>query len=317
MTVNHLAAPRNPSKQSSTCEDPFVSPATSPYIPSASSSWMQTSYLPQPPLPALVHDHNQEALRHDSATHGQEDFPNINQKSASVSSSGQSSAMTQVSSLDLEKASLGQEHDPVRASGEARRSRGSRDPEKAARHHNRLGSNHSPHSVSHTVSYHGDDDMEEDRLRQEKKAVQILLFLSGPTVGLSFLNALWAFVALMITTFSQPIRICAQRPSFGEQLAGLLGPTINLQLRCIYTPLPPHANEDRSYHNGMLFIVHLLSPFLSFAMMFAAWVLAFYWLASGMVGDPAGQDKRDDGKEAVLGLRGWWERWLMRSVRHE
>ena len=67
----------------------------------------------------------------------------------------------------------------------------------------------------------------------------------------------------------------------------------------------------------MLFIVHMLSPFLSFVVMFAAWTLAVYWLSSAVVGDPAGQDKRDDGKETVMGLRNWWERWLLRSVKEE
>jgi hypothetical protein len=227
--------------------------------------------------------------------------------------------MTPISSIDLEKASIAQEQAPKRRSRESKRSRGSRDPEKAVYHSSRHGSHHSDRPIDNTITY---DDEEEDqpepgRQEQDKNAVQILFFLSGPNVILSAMNTAWAIIALVITTLSQPIRICARRPSFGEQLAGLLGPTLNLQLRCIYTPLPPHANEDRSYHNGMLFLIHLLSPFLSFAVMFAAWTLAVYWVASGMVGDPAGQDKRDDGKETVLALRNWWERWLMRGVRDE
>lgn len=179
------------------------------------------------------------------------------------------------------------------------------------------GSRHSHQHVRRTVELDDDeeDEVDQGRATQEQKAVKILFFLSGPCVLLSSVNAIWAIIALFITTLSQPIRICAKRPSFGQQLAGLLGPTLNLQLRSIYTPLPPHANEDLSYHNGMLLVVHLLSPFVSFAIIFAAWVLAVYWLCSGMVGDPAGQDKRDDGKETVLGLRNFWERWLMRSVK--
>lgn len=152
---------------------------------------------------------------------------------------------------------------------------------------------------------------------QEEKAVKILLFLSGPCVLLSAINTVWACIAVVITLLSQPIRLCAKRPTVGQQLAGLLGPTLNLQLRCIYTPLPPYANEDGSYDSFMLFAGHILSPFLSFIMMFAAWTLAVYWITSACVGDPAGQDKRDDGKDTVLGLTKWWEKWLMRSVKHE
>ena len=53
---------------------------------------------------------------------------------------------------------------------------------------------------------------------------------------------------------------------------------------------------------------------ISFGMMFAAWTLGIYWISSAMVGDPAGQDKRDDGMETVLTLRNSWERWLMKAA---
>lgn len=177
--------------------------------------------------------------------------------------------------------------------------------------------NRAAHNTSLTYDADEDDDEElnEGKRKQNEKAVKILVFMSGPCVLLSGVNTIWAIIALIITVLTQPIRICAKRPSFGQQLAGLLGPTLNLQLRCIYTPLSPHANEDGSYHSGMLFIGHIVSPFISMAIMFASWVLAIYWLCSGVVGDPAGQDKRDDGKETVLGLRNWWEKWLMKGVK--
>lgn len=230
--------------------------------------------------------------------------------------------------MDLEK--VRQEHQreresqivPKRSSRESKRdskrSRHSRDPEKAM-HSGHNSPNRSGHHNTN-LTYDDDDEdeeLDEGRQQQEDKAIKILFFMAGPCVALSAVNTLWAFIALIITALTQPIRLCARRPTFGQQLAGLLGPTLNLQLRCVYTPLPPHANEDGSYHNVMLFVVHLLSPFLAMAMMFASWVLAVYWLCSGVVGDPAGQDKRDDGKETVLGLRNWWERWLMKGMKEE
>lgn len=169
-------------------------------------------------------------------------------------------------------------------------------------------------------SYSQEDDEEEAKegLRlQEEKAVQILCFLSTPCVGLSVLNALWTLIALVITSLSQPVRLCARRPSFSQQLGGLLGPALNLQLRCIYTPLPPHADDDSTYHPARLVFAHLLSPFLGIAMIIAAWVVAVYWILAAVVGDPVGDDKRDDGKEAVLGLRGWWESWFVRCFRQD
>ena len=231
--------------------------------------------------------------------------------------------MTSMSSMDLGKASLAKEQEPKRSSRESKRSRGSkeskgsRDPEKAMYGSRTNSHQSSNHNAASAVAYLEEDGPDEGERVQEDKAFNILLFMSGPCVVLSAMNMAWACIALVITALSQPIRLCARRPSFGQQLAGLLGPTLNLQLRCIYTPLPPHANEDASYHTFMLAMVHILSPFLSFIMMFAAWVLAVYWMSSKMVGDPAGQDRRDDGKETVLGLRRWWERWLLRSVKND
>ncbi|OQO08274.1 hypothetical protein B0A48_06144 [Cryoendolithus antarcticus] len=150
---------------------------------------------------------------------------------------------------------------------------------------------------------------------QEQHALKILLFLSFPVVLLSWLNLFWAIISLLITTLSQPVRICARRLSFGTQLSSLLGPALNLQLRAIYTPLPPFADEDGCFHPGSLLLVHLTAPFLSMGVALAAWVLAAYWLMAGMVGDPAGMDRRDDGMETVLGLRRWWESVLMKGVQ--
>merc|ERR1712070_74782 len=108
----------------------------------------------------------------------------------------------------------------------------------------------------------GDYDEDDGRRTQEKKAVQILAYLAGPCVVLSFLNCFWAIISIILTLFTQPVRLCARRPSFGQQLGGLLGPALNLQLKSIYTPLKPHANEDMSYHSFALVMVHILSPFL-------------------------------------------------------
>lgn len=194
--------------------------------------------------------------------------------------------------------------------------RSAHDPEKAL--DRPRNDSHRPTSMADnaSLSYSGDGD-DDRRAIQEQKALKILLFLSGPCVVLSALNTAWACIAIVITLLTQPVRLCAKRPTFGLQLAGLLGPALNLQLRCIHTPLPPHANEDRSYHAWVLVAVHILSPFLSLGMMLVAWVVAVYWVSSAVVDDPAGIDKRDDGRETVLALRGWWEAYLLRSVKDE
>lgn len=229
-------------------------------------------------------------------------------KSASVSSAGGSSLMTPMSSIDLEKSRIARPQ-PTRQHN--------RDPEKAMQSERNDTTHRTNTGDAASMGYMEDDSDDDGRQRQEENAVKIILFLSGPCVLVSALNTFWAFISLLITILTQPVRLCAKRPTFSQQLAGLLGPALNLQLRCIYTPLPPYANEDSSYHTLMLLVVHILSPFLSLGMMVVAWVLAVYWVSSVVVGDPAGMDKADDGRDTVLWLRGWWESWLLRGVKEQ
>lgn len=176
------------------------------------------------------------------------------------------------------------------------------------------------HSRRHTENLHRqrrtdeEAEIEEAYRMQEENALKILLFLAMPCVALSFLNAMWALVCLFITTISQPVRLFTKRPSFGQQLGDLLGPSLKLQLRCIYTL---GADERCCYHPGMLVVVQVLSPFLSLGVMVAAWVVAVFWISSLVVGDPSGTDRHDDGSETALALRKFWEKWLRRCVRDD
>jgi len=228
--------------------------------------------------------------------------------------------MTGISSIDLEKASLAKGQ--KRESGKDRTSQ-PRDPEKAGHDSRSPTSYRSPRQSHHqrsrddvaSVSYSDNgSEIDEGLAQQEANAMKILFFLSGPVVALSFLNFIWTLISLIIVTLSQPVRLCARRLTFGQQLASLLGPALNLQLKSIYTPLPPFANEDGVFHPGMLVMVHLISPLLSLGVMICAWIVAAYWAMAGIVGDPAGMDKRDDGKETVLGLRGWWENLMLKGI---
>lgn len=267
--------------------DPFATPTLEP------------SVLPAQPEPAVQrndsrHDPSYDAQYHNGAQHPY--------KSASLSSTG-----THISSIYLEKGG----HNERSPAAKKEKRVSSRDPEKAE------SPSRGDSDERRRVVTIEDDDEEDARTQQERKAVKILLFLAGPCVLLSFLNAIWTIISLFVTTMTQPVRLCARRPSFGQQLGGLLGPALNLQLRSIYTPLPPHANEDFTYHTGMLVMVQLLSPFASMGMMVVAWIVAVFWLLTMVVGDPAGTDKRDDGRETVLTIRNWWEDWLARSMSLE
>lgn len=303
-------------KTAPSLEDPFASP-----VPRA----VDTPTFPKPCAQLPQRSPRESANMEASAANGMQStardrVDSTAHKSASFSSTGHSSTMTGISSIDLEKGSLAKEQDR-----QSRKSRtaSQRDPEKASYNSRSPASNRSPRHSHHqrsrddvaSITYSDNEsEVDEGLATQEANALKILFFLSGPVVALSFLNFVWTIISLIIVTLSQPVRLCARRLTFGQQLASLLGPALNLQLKSIYTPLPPFANEDGVFHTGMLVMVHLASPLLSLGVIICAWTVAAYWAMAGIVGDPAGMDKRDDGRETVLGLRRWWENLMLKGI---
>lgn len=65
-----------------------------------------------------------------------------------------------------------------------------------------------------------------------------------------------------------------------------------------------------SYTIGGLISVLLLSPFFSIAILLPAWIAAFFWIFSMVMGNPDGTERKDDGRAAVLGVSRWWHLWL-------
>ncbi len=66
-----------------------------------------------------------------------------------------------------------------------------------------------------------------------------------------------------------------------------------------------------------LVLISMLSPLYAMAMALATWVAGVFWFYTAILGNPDGKEDRDDGREAVLTVRGWWERWLIRSLKSE
>jgi hypothetical protein len=89
-----------------------------------------------------------------------------------------------------------------------------------------------------------------------------------------------------------------------------LSPPLNLQLHLIYS-----HSAATEYSPAMLVVVHLFAPIVAMGVAIAACTAAFFWFFSAILGDPAGQDGHNDGKETLLGVRNWWDRWLSRALR--
>ena len=67
----------------------------------------------------------------------------------------------------------------------------------------------------------------------------------------------------------------------------------------------------------MLILLNLLSPVYAVAIALSACVAAMFWFYAAILGDPGGRDGKDDGRAAVMGVRGWWERWLERGIKND
>lgn len=117
-------------------------------------------------------------------------------------------------------------------------------------------------------------------------------------------------MCVLVALFLQPFRLCTKRPSLSSQLTSFLAPPLNLQLHLVYS-----FSSSTNYSVPMMIILHLLSPVVAIGVAIGAWTAAFFWFFSAILGDPAGQDGHNDGKESLLGVRNWWDRWLSRGLR--
>jgi hypothetical protein len=135
-------------------------------------------------------------------------------------------------------------------------------------------------------------------------------YLSGPCAMLSVVLTLWTMVALLVSLMLAPLKLCTSRPPLSTQLTTFLAPALNLQLHLVYS-----HNSSQDYSAPMLVIIHLFSPLVAFGVAIAAWTAAAFWFFSSILGDPGGHDGHNDGKESILAVRNWWERWLSRGLR--
>ena len=137
-------------------------------------------------------------------------------------------------------------------------------------------------------------------------------YLSGPCALLSIAISLWTIFAILISLAVYPLRFCSNRPPLSTQLTTFLAPALNLQLHLVYS-----FDASESYSVPMLVIISLFSPIIAFGIAVASWTAAGFWFFSSILGDPGCHDggRHNDGKDCILGVRNYWERWLSRGLR--
>lgn len=78
---------------------------------------------------------------------------------------------------------------------------------------------------------------------------------------------------------------------------------------------PAQGRHNLDYKPLCLIAVYLAAPVLSLGVAAAVWVSASFWIFAIIVGNPDGTERRDDGRATVLGVRNWWEKYLLSAVR--
>ncbi|MCJ1476538.1 hypothetical protein MMC13_005204 [Lambiella insularis] len=145
----------------------------------------------------------------------------------------------------------------------------------------------------------------------DKHLKGILLHLAVLSPFLATILGFYAFIALLALLLLCPLRLCMSRISLRRQVSQALFPLLALHLRLIHSSFVPSPQPSAR----KLVSVSLLSPLYAAAIAVASWVATVFWVYAAILGEPNESDRSDnDGRAAVLGVRKWWERWLMKGA---
>ena len=96
----------------------------------------------------------------------------------------------------------------------------------------------------------------------------------------------------------------------------MLSPLLRFQLGLIYSSYD--IGDAVHYETIGIMVpvsVCLFSPLYAITIAVATWVAGVFWFYTAILGNPDGKEDRDDGREAILAVRGWWERWLLQGLK--
>lgn len=151
--------------------------------------------------------------------------------------------------------------------------------------------------------------------------------------------SLYTILAFLFALIISPFRLCSfsqylRSTTFSSQLCDLLSPSLHIHERLVcIRPLAgdrssstqwirsdPDSDQpsilsepSEAYSVARSVAVLVLSPFLSIAILLLAWIAAFFWIFSMILGNPDGTERKDDGRTAVLGVCKWWRTWLCKA----
>ena len=142
---------------------------------------------------------------------------------------------------------------------------------------------------------------------------QIYLSTVAPLLALPL--ALYTLLMATVLLLLLPLRLCIPTCPSPNCFYHFLSPPPTYQLSLIFSSYGKDAiNDPRTRSIIKLVLFNIVAPIYAVAIAAAAWVAAIFWSYTAILGNPDGKEERDDGREAVLSVRGWWERWLVQVL---
>ena len=155
---------------------------------------------------------------------------------------------------------------------------------------------------------------EEDDEDEDDHAIWVWFWLSALDPLHSFASCLFTLVVTFGLLLATPIRLVHKQSSFGDQVIRTVAPLFKHHLEMMYASSVDHAYEW-DFRPGMLVLIHLTSPIISVGVAVASWVNGAFWVFTSIMGNPDGTERRDDGADAVLAVRNWWEGCLLKATK--
>lgn len=128
--------------------------------------------------------------------------------------------------------------------------------------------------------------------------------------------AIYTLLIAILLLLLSPFYFCMKQGPLAARFHHFLAPSPRLELYLIFSVHDPETIciPDASNITRLIF-ANILAPTCAVAIAVAAWVAAVFWTYTAILENPDGKEDRDDGREAMLVVRGWWERWLLQGLR--
>lgn len=170
-------------------------------------------------------------------------------------------------------------------------------------------------SYNHSRLTHVDQEDDSDEDGPKEHAIWILIYLSSLSPILALPIALYTLLIGTLLLLLFPLWSCVKQTPMCARLHYFLSPALSLQLGLVYSsyniaePVPSGTSGA-----VVLSLIFMLSPLYAVVLAVATWIAGVFWFYTAILGNPDGKEDRDDGREAVLAVRRWWEKWLVQSL---